>query len=100
MKPYDSDKRPLARIGYSDKGSGEHTLRSSGARALFQRLREEGYDGALRRVSAMLGHKSVLMTERYLGLQLEKTQRNELLAGQVMFPDMASGKIVNLREVG
>jgi integrase len=99
-KPYECVKRPLARIGYSDKGSGAHTLRRSGARALFQRLREEGYDGALRRTSAMLGHKSVLMTERYLGLQLEKTQRNELLAGLPMFPGLAAGTLEHLREVG
>jgi integrase len=99
-KPYDCVKRPLARIGYNDKGSGAHTLRRSGARALFDRLRTEGYDGALRRTSAMLGHKSVLMTERYLGLQLERLQRDELIAGLPLFPAMAPATIERLREVG
>lgn len=99
-KPYDCVKRPLHRIGYMDKGSGAHTLRRSGARALFDRLRSEGYDGALRRTSAMLGHKSVLMTERYLGLQLERLQRDELIAGVEMFPAMRPATVTDIREVG
>lgn len=99
-KPYDCVKRPLSRLGYDDKGTGAHTLRRSGARAWFEVLRDQGYDGALRRVSAMLGHKQVSMTERYLGLELEKRQRNELLAGKVMFPNMAkTATIKRLEEV-
>lgn len=98
-KPYDCVKRPLARIGHNEKGNGAHTLRRSGARALFDRLRNDGYDGALRRTAAMLGHKQVSMTERYLGLQLEKQQRNELLAGQVMFPAMVGTGTIRRLEV-
>lgn len=65
---------------------GCHTLRRSGARALFDELVEErSYDGALRLVSAMLHHKSTQMTERYLGLDIDVKKRNDLLRGIKMF---------------
>lgn len=87
-KPYDGVKRAMARLGYTEKGHGAHDLRRSGARALFDRLRSEGYDGALMRVSSMLGHADTKTTEKYLGLGIERQQRNELLAGKQMFPAM------------
>lgn len=100
FKPYECVKRALQALGYDPKGTGAHSLRRSGARALFDRLRSEGYDGALRRVSAMLGHKDTKTTEIYLGLSLERQQRNELLAGQVMFPaQRRTAKVVPLKEV-
>ena len=96
-KPYEVVQRPLAAIGHSDKGAGAHTLRRSGARAWFEVLRDGGYDSALRKVQAMLGHRSVTMTERYLGLDLEKRQRNELLGGKVMFEGLyRMGKLARL----
>lgn len=96
-KPYEAVQRPLAAIGHSDKGAGAHTLRRSGARAWFEVLRDGGYDSALRKVQAMLGHRSVTMTERYLGLDLEKRQRNELLGGKVMFEGLyRMGKLARL----
>lgn len=101
FKPYECVKRALLELNYDPKGTGAHTLRRSGARALFDRLRSEGYDGALRRVSAMLGHKDTKTTEIYLGLSLERQQRNELLAGKPMFPDKRhKGKVVPLKGVG
>ena len=100
-RPYEAVNRALRELGYDMKGTGAHTLRRSGARALFDRLRSEGYDGALRRVSAMLGHKDTKTTEVYLGLSLERLQRNELLAGKPMFPALQKqgGKVIPLREV-
>lgn len=99
-RPYEPVKRALHRLGYDPKGSGAHTLRRSGARALFDRLRSEGYDGALRRVSSMLGHKDTKTTEIYLGLSLEREQRNELIAGHVMFPAVRPAATVTpIREV-
>jgi integrase len=97
--PYRAVQRALARLGYETKGEGEHTLRRSGARALFDTLRNQGYDGALMRVSSMLGHRDTRVTERYIGLTLERTQRNEMLAGQVMFPSLshASAEVIELR---
>ena len=43
------------------------------------------YDGILRYVSAMLHHKSTVMTERYLGLDVDVKKRNDLLKGRRMF---------------
>jgi integrase len=81
-------QRILERCGYDTQGQGEHTLRRSGARAYFDQLAGGGYDGALRRVQAMLGHKSSQMTEIYLGLDLDRRARNEAISGQPMFPEL------------
>lgn len=99
--PYRVAQRALHAIGYATAGEGEHTLRRSGARALFDALREEGYDGALQRVRAMLGHKSAAMTEHYLGIDLERRQRNELIGGKVMFPSLRvpGATVTPIREV-
>lgn len=98
--PYRAAQRPLHAIGVDGKGVGGHVLRRSGARCLFDRLRHEGYDGALRRVQAMLGHSKASITEHYLGLEVERVQRNELLAGKPMFPDMpAQGTVTDLKAV-
>ena len=98
-KPYDCVKRPLARIGYPEKGSGAHVLRRSGARGWYEALRETGHDAAMRRVQAMLGHKSLAMTERYLNLQLEKKERDELIAGKAMFPAMKAATVRHLEVI-
>ena len=45
----------------------------------------EQHDGALRRVSSMLGHKSVTTTELYLDVDMARQDRNRLLRGQRMF---------------
>lgn len=98
-KPYDCVKRALKKLGYETKGTGAHTLRRSGAYALYNRLRKDGYDGALKRVSSMLGHADSKTTEIYLSVSLERQQRNELLAGVPMFPDAVSGTVVPLKGV-
>jgi len=83
---------------------GVHTLRRSGARALFDGMVDQGsYDGVLRYVSAMLHHKSTMMTEKYLGLDVDVKKRNDLIRGRLMFPSAAviiekSENIVKLRE--
>lgn len=85
-KPHITIQRILKRAGYATAKEGEHTLRRSGARAYFDHLAESGYDGALRRCQAMLGHSTSLITETYLGLDLDRRQRNEDIAGHRMFP--------------
>lgn len=82
---------------YAEEGLGTHTLRRSGARALFDRLVEDGYDGALKTVQAMLGHASTSMTERYLGLELDRKRRNDLLAGKPMFPGLQATNVTQIR---
>ena len=97
--PYRSVQRALIILGYEALGEGEHTLRRSGARALFDTLRAQGYDGALMRVSSMLGHKDTRVTERYIGLSLERTQRNEMIAGNIMFPSL-NHQVADVIEIG
>jgi integrase len=97
--PYRPAKRALEALGLDAKGEGEHTLRRSGARALLDALREEGTDSALLRVGAMLGHKDTRVTAHYVGLHMEREQRNELLAGKRMFPAAQGATGTNLRLV-
>lgn len=84
-QPSRTVRRVLERSGYYAKQEGGHTLRRSGARAYFDELVGNGYDGALRRVQSMLGHSHSIMTERYLGLDLDRQQRNQDLRGKPMF---------------
>lgn len=95
-KPYEAVKRALRALGHDDSHQGVHSTRRAAARALFDRLRSEGYEGSLMRVSSLLGHANVVTTERYLGLGIEKAQRNELLANKDMFPGLGKGKVVRL----
>lgn len=85
---YAIPQRALARLGYDVKGEGEHTLRRSGARALFDRLRVEQGTDALVLVSSMLGHRDTKVTQHYIGLEQEREKRNASLAGKAMFPGL------------
>lgn len=96
-------QRSLEKLGYETRGErgeslrdGIHVLRRSGARALFDRLRSMGYDGALQQVRAMLHHADGSMTEKYLDVNVERMQRNELLKGQAMYP-VSDENVVELR---
>ncbi|MEW1959811.1 site-specific integrase [Kineococcus sp. NPDC059986] len=87
---YRNVQRVLRAAGYAEEdgdlaGEGQHTLRRSGARALFDVRVEDGYDGALRQVQAMLHHTTGAMTEKYLGLDIDKNSRNKAIAGKAMF---------------
>lgn len=107
VKPYKSVARPyvivqraLQGVGYPTKGEGGHTLRRSGARALFDVLRsEEGIDGALQAVKVMLHHKNVSMTEHYLGIAPERAQRDARLKGKTMFVRPEADNVVQLWRV-
>ena len=93
-----SIQRVLNRAGMSTFKEGGHTLRRSGARAYFDVLVQHGYDGALRRVQSMLGHSQSAMTERYLGLNLDRRARNKALAGKPMFPTVQDAKVIPIRK--
>lgn len=99
LHPHRYVQRVLAKAGYPTHQEGEHTLRRSGARAYFDSLVSQGYDGALRRVQSMLGHKNAAMTEHYLGLTLDRQRRNNDLRGQPMFPALQDVHVIPLREV-
>lgn len=79
--------------------SGVHTLRRSSARAMFDELSQAGYDGALRTVQAWLHHASSTMTERYLGLEIDRSVRNKKFAGQAMFASLDDTNVVKLEVV-
>lgn len=66
---------------------GVHTLRRSGARAYYDELIETGKvrDDVLRMIMALLHHRSVVVTERYLGLEADRERRDLRVRGQRMF---------------
>jgi len=99
-KPETLIKKCLDAYGWDDTHwEGMHCLRRSGARAWFDALVDMGTDGALRLVQTQLHHKSVTMTERYLGLTGDRINRDKRLKGQAMFPSNKQGNVVPLKRV-
>lgn len=97
-------QRALVACGYEVRDSegrptrdGVHTLRRSSARALFDRLSEDGYDNAGRIVQSMLHHSSFRQTEVYLGITLDSKHRDDILRGKEMFP-VATDNVVAIRK--
>lgn len=86
----------LDAAGYYKKQEGGHTLRRSGATALYNQLSSVGHDRAIRICQAMLGHSSVQTTEVYLRLDLDRKVRNDLLAGRQMFPERGTATVLTL----
>lgn len=96
-KPEDILRRVLRNAGIEvPKGNGLHLLRRSAARALFSELCDRGYDGALRQVQTWLHHKNSTMTEHYLGLTLDREQRDKQTIGQSLFPSLQADNILPL----
>lgn len=94
-EPHNVVKAALEAIGFPTRdefgnslNEGMHTLRRSGARALYDTYVELGYPDALRRVQVILGHKSVTQTEHYIGIYPDRVVRDETIAGKVMFPSL------------
>lgn len=82
----------LAKMGFRtvdetgrSTGEGAHTLRRSGARALYDALTAQGRGDALRIVQTMLHHKNVLQTQHYIGLNPDRETRDTLIKGAVLF---------------
>lgn len=95
-KPHRAVQAALAAIDLPVLQQGGHTLRRSGARALFNVLREtDDVTGALQTVKTMLHHKSTIMTERYLGIQPERERRDARLKGRSMF-GLGEAEVVEL----
>jgi Phage integrase family len=80
----------LVAAGFDGHHIGFHTFRRSGARALYDELRDTGRDGSLRVVQTLLGHKSIEMTEVYIGVHLDREIRDRLIAGRFMYGDSAT----------
>lgn len=94
FKPYEAVKRTIKEMGMDDYRAGVHLLRRSSARAYYDILVASGHDHALLRVGAILGHKDTKTTQIYLGIKVEREQRNASLAGKSMFPNMRRGGTV------
>lgn len=95
-KPELPVKKALAEVGVTGKHIGMHVLRRSSARALHDEMTERGYDGALRRVSAWLHHKSVTVTETYLGMDIDRAQRDQESKFKTLFPSLAADNVIDL----
>lgn len=94
-------QRSLLDLGYTEQQTeheGFHTLRRSVARLYFDSLTAQGYDSALRQTSALLHHSSTLTTEIYLGLDMERAQRDVKLKGMPFLTAMVP-QVANLRDI-
>lgn len=98
VNPEDPVKHALTQIGVTGYRTGCHVLRRSSSRAMFDELVLMGYDGALRIVSAWLHHSSVLMTEKYLSLDLDRANRDNVAKGELMFPSLEADNVVPFRK--
>lgn len=77
-------------------GEGAHTIRRSGARALFDKLVGEGYDGAIRLVQSMLHHASLTQTERYIGITADRRSRDDVIRGKKMYNESTTENVVSI----
>lgn len=94
LHPHVIVQRTLRAAGIEiGKGEGCHTLRRSGARALYDALCEQGHDRSIRYVQRMLHHASIAMTERYIGLTADVAASNKALRGKPMFAYSASNVV-------
>lgn len=90
----------LTKAGYYKPFEGGHTLRRSGATALYDQLSSVGHDRAIRICQAMLGHANISTTEVYLRLDLDRKVRNDLLAGKPMFPQTQGADVLPITGLG
>lgn len=110
--PYHHVQSVLEKAGYPVRddegklsGEGVHTLRRSGARALYDALVEgrvggpAARDDAMRQVMTMLHHSSIQITEHYLGLEADRVRLNRSIRGVRLYPEATPvAPVVELRE--
>lgn len=112
LLPYQHVQITLEKAGYPVRdesgkliGEGVHTLRRSGARALFDALVEgrvggpAARDDALRLVMTMLHHSSIQITEHYLGLEADRIKLDKAIRGQWMFTPAPIHQVAPLQAV-
>ena len=88
---------PLETPGGKKTYEGAHTIRRSGARALFDVLAADGgYDHPMRVVQAMLHHSQMSTTETYLGLTADRRTRDEMLRGKRMYGSLHESSVISL----
>lgn len=92
----------LTRFGWEvgpEHREGVHTLRRSGARALYEELVKEGgeaRDEAVGIVQSMLHHRSRSITEHYIGLEAAREKRDRIFAGRAMFARADDANVIPL----
>lgn len=84
-------------VAVDEGGEGGHTLRRSGARALFDALSEAHHPRPLRVVKDMLHHASESVTERYIGVEADRLDRDMVIRGREMFA-LPVGNVVAMRD--
>lgn len=112
VKPYakmnrisDIVNKHLERVGFPVKDEfgrptreGVHSLRRSSALNLYNEEVSRGVDSALMTAKSFLHHSSVVMTERYLGLESGHEARNKEFDDRPLFPSMMDENVVDLGE--
>lgn len=111
LRPYHHVQQILDAAGYpvlteagKKAGEGVHTLRRSGARALYDALVDgrlgdaSARDDALRQTMTMLHHSSVTITEGYIGLERDRQKRDRTIKGVRFLPNIEHN-VVELRKV-
>ena len=66
------------------RGEGVHPARRSMARLLYERLRRDRHADPIAVVQALLGHANRSMTERYIGVESGRQERDRVLRGRAM----------------
>ena len=90
----------IGTMGYDSEGTGMHTLRRSAAAALFMEKKRLGYDGALRQVSSWLHHKNQRTSEIYLGMDIDRNQRDKEAKEAPLFPSLQDENVVDIQKKG
>lgn len=102
-KPWRPAQRALEGAGYPVRDvvtgeslrEGEHTLRRSGALALYEEACEDGHPDPIRLVQFMLGHKHRSQTEHYLGRRQGQVARDVWIHSRKDY-DVEASKVIPL----
>jgi integrase len=112
VRTYDPDRHPV-NIGHvikkstaralgvppsSLKNQAAHIARRSGARALYDQLRDTGVEDPIRIVMTMLGHTVQGTTEHYIGIRDDRERRDIVLAGSDLM-NFEEANVIQLHEV-
>lgn len=90
-------KAALESLNLPTKYEGTHTIRRAVALAYFESVsKDQGDVAALRETAALLHHKNLHTTERYLGMTAEKTRRDRRLRGKPFLSALVSTEAENV----
>jgi len=91
-------QRILGKMGYPTTKAGMHTLRRSAAAAVFMEKKRLGYDGALRQVASWLHHKSQYQSEVYIGIDVDRSERDKQARSGPLYPSLQADNVTYLGE--